>query len=390
MRVLRRIGILPAWIQDGALGTVIFAVSANELSSSSYLIRRPELAMVLLAVQTLSLTFRRYQPSAVLFAMAVASLLLSLREIAGGSSYLTILALILAIFSVASRRPPRASVPMVAVAAATIYVATVIGNPTQEHDLREALGFCFPISMLWLVGNHLRVRNLQTEAAEARADRLERERALAEERAAGEERARIARELHDVVAHSLSVIVVQAGAARRVASSHPGAPLEALASIETTGRQAMTEMRRLLGMLRKGEHVAPLAPQPGLERLDALLDKVRAAGLDVQLEEEGKPFPLPPGLDVSAFRIVQEALTNCLRHADARRAVVRIEYGPQELRLSVSDDGVGVRAGSAGSAGHGLAGMQERVEMFGGRLEANGQSGSGFSVVATLPLGSSP
>ena len=391
VRAIKWIATLPRWVQDGGIGAAIFLVSWSELASGPSLGTRPELAVVLLGALTLSLTLRRYQPSAVLFTMAVATLLISLPDFAGSNGYITVFGFILAMFSVASQRPARVSVPMVAVAGATFYLAGLIGDPYGTHSWREFLGFAFPVTMMWVFGNQLRIRRFQAEAAQARADRLENDRALVEARAAAEERARIARELHDVVAHSLSVMVVQAGAARRVAGSQPAVTLDALSSIETTGRQAMTEMRRLLGMLRKEEpNTAALAPQPGLDRISALLEQVRAAGLEVDLRAEGPPVPLPPGLDVSAYRIVQEALTNCLRHAGARRVVVKIAYFPRELRLTVSDDGKGASPDGVGDSGHGLAGMRERVEMFGGRLDAQGKAGEGFTVTATLPLATAP
>ena len=195
------------------------------------------------------------------------------------------------------------------------------------------------------------------------------------------ERERIARDLHDVVAHSLSVMVIQAQAAERVLEGEQTSAREALASIDATGRQALAEMRRLVGMLREREYT--LSPQPGMGQLDLLLDQVRAAGLPVEIETQGEPRPLAPGVDLAAYRIVQEALTNVLKHAGPASARVTVRYAANGVELEVADDGVG--AGDGPPGGHGLAGMRERVAVYGGALEAGSVNGRGFRVRATLP-----
>ena len=202
--------------------------------------------------------------------------------------------------------------------------------------------------------------------------------------AAAEERARIARELHDVVAHSVSVMVVQAQAADRVLEGDEPAARELLGSIETTGRQALSELRRLLGLLRRFE-AADLAPQPSLRHLDGLVAQVRDAGLPVELVVHGEPPPLPPGVDLSAYRIVQEGLTNALKHAGRAHARVVVRYTPGEIQLEVADDGAGNGVGAA--AGHGLAGMRERVAMYGGELESGPGATGGYVLRARLPVG---
>jgi signal transduction histidine kinase len=203
--------------------------------------------------------------------------------------------------------------------------------------------------------------------------------------AVADERARIARELHDAVAHSVSVMVLQAGAVRRVLGKNPDRDREVLAGIEETGRQAVMELHRMLGILRKRDEGAELAPSPSLRRVDELVAQVREAGLDASLTVEGNPADLPQGLDMSAYRIVQEALTNAMRYAPGSRVGVTVAYGP-DLRLEVRDDGARTLNGHATpGSGHGIVGMRERAALFGGELEA-GPEGKGFVVRARLPL----
>jgi signal transduction histidine kinase len=236
-----------------------------------------------------------------------------------------------------------------------------------------------PAVAAWLLGDNLRTRRAYMRELEARAARLEREQEESARRAAAEEQARIARELHDVLAHNVSVMVVQAAAADDVFESQPDRAREALRAIERTGRAALTELRRLLGAVRTTE----FAPQPGLAGLDVLVEGVRAAGLPVTLEVEGELDDLPTGLDLSAYRIVQEALTNAIKHADASLAEVRVWRTPEGVELEVVDDG----AGPVGNGrGQGLIGMRERASLLGGEVEAGPKPGGGFRVKATLPL----
>ena len=230
-------------------------------------------------------------------------------------------------------------------------------------------------------------RLMRSRSELARA--LERDRAEGERQAVAEERARIARELHDVVAHSISLMTVQAGAERLAIGAERPQTVEALSQIEVTGRQALSEMRRLLGMLRDPEEAVDLAPLPGLAQLPALAERVTRAGLPVELTVEGDPGTVSPGVDISAYRIVQEALTNALKHAQARRAGVRVVYGSDRVEIEVSDDGAG--AGSApNGAGHGLSGMRERAALYGGHFEAGPAAGGGWTLRASLPRDPSP
>jgi signal transduction histidine kinase len=213
---------------------------------------------------------------------------------------------------------------------------------------------------------------------------LAEQRELRAQAAVTIERGRIARELHDVVAHNVSIMVVQAGAAERVLQGAQPHVRDALEAIARTGRQTVDEMRTLLGVLREADDPTALKPQPGLAELERLVDGVRTAGLPVTLRIEGDPRELPQALDVSAFRIVQEALTNTLKHAGRARADVVLRYEPAAVTLEVRDSGAGKANGHG--TGHGLVGMRERVAMFGGELDAAAQSGGGFAVRARLPL----
>jgi signal transduction histidine kinase len=236
----------------------------------------------------------------------------------------------------------------------------------------------------WIAGFALRERAVQAEAAEERAAQAERERETAARLAVAEERARIARELHDIVAHSVSVMVLQVGAIRHGLPEARAADAEALRGVEETGRTALTEMRRLLGAMRREGDDAELAPQPGLDALDALVAEVGRAGLPVDLQVEGEPTPLPRGIDLSAYRIVQEGLTNALKHARAGRAAVTLGYEPTELRIEVRDDGNG--GPGAGSPGFGLVGIRERVKIYGGEMTTGRAPDGGFVLEARLPL----
>jgi signal transduction histidine kinase len=234
----------------------------------------------------------------------------------------------------------------------------------------------------WLIGDSIRSRQAYVSALEERAEQLEREQEAERARAVAEEQARIARELHDVIAHNVSVMVVQAAAGNDVFDTRPERAREALRAIEATGRNALAELRRLLGAVR-GDG-PDYAPQPSLDRLDDLISQVRVAGLTVAVNVEGAPRALPAGVELSAFRVIQEALTNTLKHAHASRADISLSYKDDGLVVEVRDDGVG--GGNGGGAGHGLLGMRERVTTFGGSLNAGPFPGGGFAVEADFPL----
>jgi signal transduction histidine kinase len=240
------------------------------------------------------------------------------------------------------------------------------------------------ISVAWATGLILSRRAAQARELVERARQADLER----ERAVIEERQRIARELHDVIAHSVSVMTVQAGAVRRLLRDDQEKEREALETVESTGRQALTEMRRLVGLLREQGTMPEFSPQPGMATIDSLLDGVRAAGLPVELEVDGAPRELPPGVDLAAYRVVQEALTNALKYAGPAHAWVAVNWREGELELTIANDGRGGGDGTAG--GQGLDGMRERVSLYGGDIASGPREGGGYVVNARLPIGDVP
>jgi signal transduction histidine kinase len=261
---------------------------------------------------------------------------------------------------------------------------TVVRNaPDSSTDDLISVPAMFGIG--WLIGWALRERTQQTEAAEERALRAERERETAARLAVAEERSRIARELHDVVAHAVSVMVLQVGAVRHRMAETDSGDGEALRNVEEAGRTALREMRRLLNAMRSEGDTLELLPHPGLDDLSDLVTDVQSAGLPVELRVHGPAYPLPPGLDLSAYRILQEGLTNALKHAHAHHATVDLGYEPTGLRLEVRDDGRG-QAAANGSPGHGLVGIRERVKLYGGDMTAGPAPEGGFRLQVVLPL----
>jgi signal transduction histidine kinase len=236
----------------------------------------------------------------------------------------------------------------------------------------------------WIAGYALRERSEQAYAAEVRAARAEHERESAARVAVAEERSRIARELHDIVAHAVSVMVLQVGAVRHKLPDSMAEDRDALRGVERAGRTALAEMRRLLAAMRPDGDEAELVPQPGLDGLNSLLAEVGRAGLPVELHLEGQPYPLPRGLDLSAYRIVQEGLTNVLKHAGASDADVIVRYRPDEVEIEVRDNGGGASAGDG--LGHGLVGIRERVKIYGGEMSARAEPEGGFVLSTRLPV----
>jgi signal transduction histidine kinase len=318
------------------------------------------------------LLVRRRWPIAVLAAMAVTGVLTA---VVGFPTVVLGPAVLVAVFTVASVRPRSWSLPAVAVAAAAMVFAVAMSGVQLATVVANLVVF----AAAWFLGDRGR---LATE----RADQAERGRDEASRQAAAEERLRIARELHDIVAHTLSVIAVQAGTGRVVIDTAPDTARQALAAIESTSRGALDEMRRLLTVLRT-EHgeAQPLSPSPGLADLDALVASVVGSDLPIEVRVEGERTPLPAGVDLAAYRIVQEALTNVRKHARASKATVIVRYEPDALRLEVLDDGRG--GGPGGATGHGLVGMRERASLYGGSLDYGTARSGGFRVVATIPRG---
>jgi signal transduction histidine kinase len=263
-------------------------------------------------------------------------------------------------------------------------MATIILN-RPGHSPGELVFIPLLFGIAWLAGFALNARAEQADAAEARAAQAERERETAARIAVAEERARIARELHDIVAHAVSVMVLQVGAVRHKLPDDLADESDALRGVEQAGRTALAEMRRLLAAMRDDGDALELLPQPGLDGVGSLVSDVERAGLPVTLHVEGEAAPLPRAIDLSAYRIVQEALTNALKHAQARRADVTLRYAPGELGIEVRDDGTG--GGSSNGAGFGLVGIRERVKIYGGTMTAGAAPEGGFVVDARLPLG---
>src|SRR2546421_3360449 len=268
-----------------------------------------------------------------------------------------------------------------------VFGSNAVSAVGPHRSWRDVLVWSVVSGIAMLIARRaVRDRQLQAEALAAHAELLEREQELRAHEAVAEERARMARELHDLVAHNVSVMVVQAGAERHALGDEQASTRDALTSIEQAGRQALAEARRLLGMLRRKSTSEDLEPQPSIDQIDLLVEQVARAGLQVKLEVEGEPGPLPAGVDLCAYRVVQEGLTNALKHAGPAQTEVVLRYAPQSFEVEIRDDGRGSSDLSGEGAGHGLIGMRERVTLYGGELKAGPREGGGFEIHAHLPL----
>ena len=339
--------------------------------------RQPAVGVPLSIVACLPLLVRRRNP---VVALAVATTV-SIVQVAAIGLFAP-LPTGIALFTVADQLERRDSL------LAGIGTLIAITPPLWAHagwtHVPHLVGPLLGCAVAWLVGDSIGTRRRYIRALEERAERLERERAAEAARAVAEEQARIARELHDVVAHTISVIVVQAAAARDVFASRPERAREALQAIERSGRGALQELRNLLGSVR-GDEVS-FAPPPRLADLDQLVEELRNSGLPVRLTIEGQPAALPEAVDRSAYRVVQEALTNTLKHAQASKATVALRWQDDVLEVEISDDGVG--AATTNGTGHGIVGMRERLSLLGGSLVAGPAIGGGFRVLARFPRAS--
>jgi signal transduction histidine kinase len=356
--VLATFGVVELWLVD--VGPKPIAVPAS-------------------LVAGLALYWRRVAPLAVAAAVFGAVAGESLLGVSLDRPDSPLLVALAATYAVAAYRDLRIALAGMAIALAGIWIG-VAGQTTNNHS-----DFAFTavvVSAGWLVGRGMRGRVRQTAELAERTRQLEDAREAERLAAVAEERRRIARDLHDVIAHSVSVMVVQAGAAEDIFARNPEGVLEPIRAVQETGRAALVEMRRLLGLLREDGELG-LAPQPRLADLDALAEQMRLAGLPVEVELEGNPRPLPIGVDLSVYRIAQEALTNALKHAGPARARLVLRYRESEVELEVVDDG---SSSANGDGGHGLIGMRERVAVFGGTLEADRLPEGGFRVLARLPV----
>jgi signal transduction histidine kinase len=366
---------------DIGLPLALAAVSLFELATSDDIDAPWPMQIVFALGTTLPLLWRRQAPLVVLVvvfsSLAVADTVYDIANNAS-SPFAGLLVATYASGAYTTRRDGRIAAAIIAVV--LVAMAISIG----EDVVGDALFIGGILYAVWGAATIVRSRQELAGALAARTVELEHEREENAKLAVVEERARIARELHDVVAHNLSIIMLQAGAERRAIGDERPQTSDALATIEDTGRTAMAEMRRLLGMLRQPDDELALAPQPSLRYLEDLISQVRDAGMPVELRIEGEPRPIAPGIDLSAYRIVQEALTNALKHAGPAQARVTIRYGENELDIEIADNGPGTAGDAAG--GHGLVGMRERVALFGGDLAAGRRLSGGYAVRAKLPL----
>lgn len=321
---------------------------------------------------TLPLAARRRMPVATVVAVMASTVLLSVLYDGTHEPQSTFIAMLLAVFSAGAHAERRPALAGLAVAV----VALAIDEPGDVIVMAPIF------TLAWFAGRLVRAREDDAETLRQLAAALERERVEEARVAVAEERARIARDLHDVIAHAMSSIVLEAGAERIHLDAGQGATRNTLASIERTGREAMVEMRRLVGVLRDDDE-APLAPRPGIAQLDVLAQHVGRSGVAVDTRVNGSPVELPPSLDISAYRIVQEALTNVMKHAGPARAEVVLTYHARSLEIEVTDNGCG---GTPNGTGHGLSGLRERAALFGGELHAGARTGGGFAVHASLPI----
>jgi signal transduction histidine kinase len=345
---------LPRWVTDVVITLIVGASSIGEAIN-----QRSWSTLPICVAGTVAIFFRRRWPLRVL---AIATVGTAAVLVLGGDWLAA--SVLFAVYTVASVIGRPVSLRATIIVAAALIVPTLYDKHWNATSL---IGPLILISIAWLFGDNMNARDRERE------DKVQR--------AAADERARIARELHDVVTHNVSVMVVQAAAANEIFDHSPERAREAIAAVEETGRRALNELRRLLGVVASDE--AGILPQPSLDRLDELVDRVRATGLEVQLVVEGTPGDVPEGVGLSAYRIVQESLTNTIKHAFASHVTVRVRHSPGAVEVEVTDDGVGALVPSEG---RGLIGMRERVALFGGELDAGSRTDGGFGVRARIPV----
>jgi signal transduction histidine kinase len=367
---------------DGALALLLAVLGTGPLLHHTHpLLLVISISLVMLA----AVVFRRQNPVAAFCAAVVAG---AVQVMFGSGPSGTDLAIPVLLYTLAAYRPRRVSLAGLAICLAGSFVGVLVwahGLDLFRKIFAALVIFCGTALIAWVLGDSMRYRRGYYAALEERAARLEREWDAQAQIAAATERARIARELHDVIAHNVSVMVVQADGAGYALDSNPAQARQALQAISRTGRQALSEMRRLLGLLRSGDSRTGMAPQPGLGQLRELVEQARTAGMSVSLTLDGPPRPLPEGAELAAYRVVQESLTNTRKHAGlAAAASVTLCYTDDELVVQVSDNGRGAAAHGDG-AGHGLAGMRERVGMYDGTVTAGPLPQGGYQVTARIP-----
>jgi signal transduction histidine kinase len=380
VKLRRHAAVLVDWLITLALGGLVL----GEIWISQFAEPRPVNTLLFLSV-CLTLLWRRRAPLVMLLiAVAVLGIQANFFHPPSQPPFSTFIILIVVFYSAAVYGDGRRAVIGAAIAFVMEILVLDIPRFLAGENPDDIMPAWVIYLIFWLVGRTIRQRRLQAVELGDRATRLEIEREEHARAAVAEERSRISRELHDVVAHSVSVMVVQAQAAQRLLEGEQREARQALGSIETTGRQALTEMRRLLGILRRADEELALAPQPSLKHLNALVERTREAGLPVELSVEGDAGSLPPGVDLTAYRIAQEALTNVRKHAGPARARVVVRRRDDGIELEITDDGPGT--GKDDGSGQGLIGMRERVALYGGTLESGKRSGGGYLVRAKLPV----
>ena len=363
-----------------ALLAGFFAVVVVVEGLTEPIVQDPLLHALVAAPAMLVMAWRRVHPLPVAVVVAAALVVLALNG--GGLS--VALALLIVSFTLGAEAEARSS----HLGLGLLLLLTSLGLLLEANEAvaGDVAAVVTLVVVPWLAGRALRQRADSVAAAIAQAERRELSHERELERAAVQERIRLARELHDVVSHSISVIAIQAQAVRRRLRPEQTREASDLANLEAAAREAMAEMRRLFGVLRdQGEGVS-LAPQPGLGELGRLVDQVRGAGVAVDVVTGGEPAELPPGLDLAAYRIVQEAVTNALRHSGGSQVAVRLDYRPGELEVTVDDDGRGIHDGQDTGGGHGLRGIRERAELYGGSLDIGRGDLGGTRVRARLPV----
>jgi signal transduction histidine kinase len=373
-----------AAILVAAVGGVAEMIAAPDARTPSDAVPDASLwvSIPVILLMTLPLLARRRWPfAAPAFVFVVAGVSSFFNGLLVPYSSVTFLAILASVFLFAMLRDRFELIAGLGIAYGTV---AVVGWNDSKTSVGEYVSVSLLVAVVWVAGFAASRKLDEVAEVRERAERFERERGERAREAVAEERARLARELHDVVGHSVSVMTVQASAVRRLLRPDQKKEREALEVVEQTGRQALAEMRRLVGVLRRPEEAPALAPQPSLEHIEKLIAHVRESGLPVELRVEGTPAQLPAGLDLTAYRFVQEGLTNALKHARADQAQVLVRYGDGEIELEVADNGTG--GGDGSGEGHGLVGMRERVAVYGGELEAAPRPEGGFRLRAKLPV----
>jgi signal transduction histidine kinase len=379
-RRLRRLSDRDWRLIDRAFVALTIAIAIFEISTNTDIEGPLALNLLLYIALCLTLLWRRSRPLLTLVCVLAGLLVSILLLTPPPNTLVAVVLLIAANYAAGAHLEGRRALFGLALGVSVVFVLAVVFDP--DDVLWPVAFFC---AVPWLAGRTLSNQTRLTRELAEKAERAEHARAEEERRAIAAERSRIARELHDVLAHSLSVMVVQAGAARRVVERDPERAAEVAELVRQTGREALTELRHLFGPVRRGQG-EELSGPPSLARVEQLVQRARAAGLAVKLTIEGDPVELPTGVDLTAYRVVQEALTNTLKHAGSTHASVAVAYQPGEVVVSVRDHGGADAEPAADSGGHGLVGMRERVTLYGGTLEAGPCDDGGFAVRAALPI----